>query len=265
MEIIRKFSKTGKSIDIYGSYENPLFKAQQIGEVLGFGNIHSSLSNVRKEWKVTKLQNLENGKPPVKTSYLTESGLYYLLMRSNKKEAQDFQIWICEDVIPTIRKTGEYKMNHKYSKKLTFNIQNEDDLHSKVVQFIKKRFPNSLFTTTLGEMQDTSQKRLKAWRLGYLAGSPDLVINNLNKKYTGFAIEFKSPTGKGCASDAQVKMLKKYDQNGFKTLISNDYDEIVEQVLEYFKDVRIACKYCSRRFKDENSLLCHHKGFHKIE
>ena len=43
-------------------------------------------------------------------------------------------------------------------------------------------------------------------------------------------------------------MLQQYQNNGFKTLVSNDYDYIVEQLIEYFRDVRIKCSYCSRRF-----------------
>ena len=32
------------------------------------------------------------------------------------------------------------------------------DLHVKVVSFLKKRYPHSLFTVTLGENQDTALK-----------------------------------------------------------------------------------------------------------
>ena len=43
---------------------------------------------------------------------------------------------------------------------LTFKIENETDLHIKVISFLKKRYPHSLFTITLGENQDTSKKEL---------------------------------------------------------------------------------------------------------
>ena len=39
-----------------------------------------------------------------------ESGLYKLIMRSNKPEAETFQDWITDEVIPIIRKTGSYSM-----------------------------------------------------------------------------------------------------------------------------------------------------------
>ena len=131
---------------------------------------------------------------------------------------------------------------------LTFRIESETDLHGKVVSFLQKRYPHSFSTVTSGENQNTSIKRIEAHRKGYLRGSPDLTVNNLHKPYTGFAIEFKSPKGNGVLSPDQSMMLRQYQNNGFKTLVSNDYDHIIEQLIEYFTDVRILCSYCPRRF-----------------
>lgn len=39
---------------------------------------------------------------------IPESDVYRLIMRSNKPDAERFQDWICEEVIPAIRKTGSY-------------------------------------------------------------------------------------------------------------------------------------------------------------
>ena len=36
-------------------------------------------------------------------------------------------------------------MDHKYNDRLTFKTENETDLHTKLVSFSKKRFPNSIF------------------------------------------------------------------------------------------------------------------------
>ena len=39
---------------------------------------------------------------------LTEQGLYFFLGRSDKKKAVHYQMWIAEDVVPSIRKHGFY-------------------------------------------------------------------------------------------------------------------------------------------------------------
>ena len=168
--------------------------------------------------------------------------------------------------MPSIRKTGkyDYSMNHKYNETLTFKIENETDLHVEVISFLKKRFRHSLFTVKLGENQCTSAMRIDSYKKGYLRGSPDLRVNNLHKHYTGFAIEFKNPNGKGILSPDQSMMLQQYQNNGFKTLVSNDYDYIIEQLIEYFRDVRIMCSYCPRRFISSQSLKNHIKSFHKM-
>lgn len=41
---------------------------------------------------------------------VSESGLYKLIMRSDKKEALVFQHWIASEVLPSIRKTGKYAL-----------------------------------------------------------------------------------------------------------------------------------------------------------
>ena len=43
------------------------------------------------------------------TNFINESGLYTLILRSDKPEAKPFRKWITSEVIPAIRKTGKYE------------------------------------------------------------------------------------------------------------------------------------------------------------
>ena len=203
------------------------------------------------------------------TIYINESGLYSLIFTSKLESAKIFMKWVTSEVLPSIRKTGSYVMpidvGHKFNNALTFRIENETDLHIKVVSFLKKRFPHSIFVAALGENQDTSMKRIDSFNKGYMKGTPDLIINNLHKYYIGFAIEFKTPKGYGSLSNEQSNILFHYQLNGFKTLVSNDYDHIIEQIIEYFRDVRMLCLYCPRRFISSQSLKNHIRDFHKLQ
>ena len=160
--------------------------------------------------------------------------------------------WVTSEVLPSIRKTGSYVMpidvGHKFNNALTFRIENETDLQVKVVSFLKKRFPYSTSVALLGENQDISIKRIDSFNKGYIKGTPDLTINNLHRYYTGFAIEFKTPKGYGTLSNKQSNILFHYQLNGLKTLVSNDYDRIVEVLFVYLRDVRVKCSFCLRRF-----------------
>ena len=44
-------------------------------------------------------------------NFLTESGVYKLIFKSHKEEAEKFQDWVTDEVLPTIRKTGGYVNN----------------------------------------------------------------------------------------------------------------------------------------------------------
>ena len=179
--------------------------------------------------------------------------------------AKKFKRWITREVLPSIRKNGRYELNHKPFKMSSFNIQTEYDLHKKVVNFIRNHYPKALLNVTLGENQINSNMRLRSYNLGYQKGSPDLIIQNLHKSYSGFAIEFKSPQGYGNLSEYQNVMLQEYTNNGFKVLLSNDYDKILKEIIHYFDDIRILCSYCFRKFKSSKTLKNHTNYIHRYK
>lgn len=40
--------------------------------------------------------------------FIAEKDVYRLIMRSNLPDAEKFQDWVCDEVLPTIRKHGAY-------------------------------------------------------------------------------------------------------------------------------------------------------------
>ena len=275
MSIIEKvFHFEENEISVIKCRDDIWFRGKDIAKALGYEKTRKAILKHVDDDDKSILEDIRRGpqiRAPFKNEqggsiFINESGLYSLIFGSRLELARNFKRWVTKDVLPSIQKTGRYDycIDHKYNNTLTFKIENEMDLHVKVVFFLKKRYPHSLFTVTLGENQDTVHKRIDSFKKGYLRGSPDLIINNLHKCHSGFAIEFKSPKGNGVLSPDQSMILLQYQNNGFKTLVSNDYDHIIEQVIEYFRDVRIKCSYCPRRFISSQSLRNHIKGFHKM-
>ena len=277
MSIIEKVFKYGETeLSVIKCKDDIWFRGKTLAEVLGYSNplkairMHIDSEDKEEMSELVYKGGAQNGHPfrnvQQGTIYVNESGLYSLVLRSKLESAKEFKRLVTSQVLPSIRKIGRYDycIDHKYNNMLTFKIENEMDLHVKVVSFLKKRYPHSLFTVTLGENQDTVHKRIDSFKKGYLRGSPDLIINNLHKHYTGFYIELKSPKGNGVLSPDQSMILLQYQNSGFKTLVGNDYDHIIEQVIEYFRDVRIKCSYCLRKFISFQSLRNHINSFHKM-
>ncbi len=46
-------------------------------------------------------------------NFLTESGVYKLVFKSHKPNAEDFTDWIADEVLPALRKTGSYEMSKR--------------------------------------------------------------------------------------------------------------------------------------------------------
>ena len=144
---------------------------------------------------------------------------------------------------------------------------NETDLHKKVVAFIRRFHPDVIIIPGLGEYQTNTTLRASCYNKGYSGGQPDLLIINSHRYYQGLALEMKTPTGKGILSNNQNEYLNKLELSGYKCIISNDYDEIVVELIKYFGDIMFPCKHCNnkRGYKTIEKLNNHIKYFHKID
>ncbi|MCX8665341.1 ORF6C domain-containing protein [Gilliamella sp. B2840] len=86
----------------------PLFCLTDVIKILNIKNAHASRFNfsekgIHKMYTPTKGGNQE-------LLFVNEPNLYRVIFRSNKKEAVEFQNWVFDEVLPTIRKTGSYSL-----------------------------------------------------------------------------------------------------------------------------------------------------------
>jgi prophage antirepressor-like protein len=86
-----KFNK--HNIRIIGTHDTPLFVVKDICKILGLKNPTAVLRNIPDKWKhLLKLSTLNKGDHM--TNIVNESGLYKIIMRSNKEIAQPFQEFV---------------------------------------------------------------------------------------------------------------------------------------------------------------------------
>lgn len=69
---------------------------------------------------------------------ITESGLYAVILRSDKPNAKEFRKWVTSEVLPTIRKTGAYLTDEK-AYDITHNPQSLADLLLQAGEQLKQK------------------------------------------------------------------------------------------------------------------------------
>ena len=255
-----------------GKQQNVWFVGKDVAEILGYSKTRDALSrHVDNEDKKqiftyhTSVHKTGTVAPSGSMcTYINESGFYSLVLSSKLDTAKSFKRWITSEVLPSIRKYGYFKMFDSPWNKM-FKIENETDLHYKVIQLIRNYYPDSILVAGLGENQDTEDKRLDSYKKGYQRGQPDIMILDYHKDYKGLCIEFKSPTNNYCISESQLKTKEKYKANDYAFIISNDYDYISKKLHKYMTGVRIKCQFCPKAFCSKKTLNSHLKIFHRIE
>jgi len=89
---------------------NPWFVAADVRSILNIqrgGKNYATLGTAEMTMRDRASLGMKPGRPVVLVS---ESGLYKLVLRSDKPEAKPFQDWVTKVVLPAIRKDGAYVM-----------------------------------------------------------------------------------------------------------------------------------------------------------
>lgn len=81
----------------------PWFVAKDVCDVLGLTNPTTALSALDEDERSKFFLGRQGN-----TNIINESGLYALVIRSNKPNARKFRKWITAEVLPAVRKTGRY-------------------------------------------------------------------------------------------------------------------------------------------------------------
>ncbi len=83
----------------------PLFCLADVCNVIGIANARNVKTRLEDD-DVRQMDTLtEGGKQQV--TFITESGLYDVILDSRKPEAKKFRKWVTSEVLPSIRKHGE--------------------------------------------------------------------------------------------------------------------------------------------------------------
>ena len=163
-----------------------------------------------------------------KEKWLSEPGLYSLVLSSKKPCAKRFKKFVFEEVLPALRKKGAYAL-----KSNQMQLLNETDLHESVVRFIRANYPTILTIAGLGETQTSDALRIACWKKGYSKGQPDLMIPYKSGRFCGLAIELKTPAYHREPAPSQQAFLDSLHRGGWDVMVSSCYDEIIMKIVRF--------------------------------
>lgn len=165
----------------------PWFVGKDVAEVLGYEDTNQAIrKNVDNEDKLTRL--IDGSGQKRNMTIINESGLYSLVLSSKLPSAKKFKRWVTSEVLPALRKTGQYQVKELSGQELMAKalIEAQSVLAAKDKQ-IEEMKPKVVFADAVatshtsilvGELAkilkqngiEMGQKRLFAWlrENGYL-------------------------------------------------------------------------------------------------
>lgn len=166
----------------------PWFVGKDVAEVLGYAKpLNAIAQHVDKDDSLKQGLTDSLGRQQ-KTIFVNESGLYALIFGSKLESAQKFKRWVTSEVLPTLRKTGQYQVKELSGQELMakalIEAQSVLAAKDKVIEEMKPKvvFADAVATShtsiLVGELAkilkqngiEMGQKRLFAWlrEKGYL-------------------------------------------------------------------------------------------------
>ena len=94
-------------VRVAGTNEEPLFCAKDVATALGYSDTADAIQRHCKSGKKVFCPH-KNGMGGTNMVYIPEKDVYRLIMRSNLPNAEQFQDWVCDEVLPSIRIHGGY-------------------------------------------------------------------------------------------------------------------------------------------------------------
>jgi prophage antirepressor-like protein len=206
----------------------PWFVAKDVCDILGIKNPTDALNKGLEDFERARFNLGRQGEANI----ISESGFYTLVIRSRRQVAKPFRIWVTREVLPTIRKTGQYVAGDRNkvesmvedmgcNMKIAYaQINNMEDMIGEQNNMLKMVVDNMILTT---RQQQKLYKAAKD-RINHLLGGAHSVRYKAHSKsyFINLWNDFK----------------EKYATGSYKDLNPKYYDEAFDWILrwEYSED-----------------------------
>ena len=118
-----------RTVEIDGK---PYFMATDIAKALGYTNPNKAINDHCRA--ITKCATPISGKMQ-EVNFIPEGDVYRLIIRSQLPTAEKFEKWVFDEVLPSIRKTGGYRIPHTVGGQIQLLAQGYTELAQEVHEF----------------------------------------------------------------------------------------------------------------------------------
>lgn len=157
---------------ILDNTDNILFNAKDTALALGYEYPKDAIIKFVKDKNKIKLEDIntdEKIKKHPHSIYITESGLYSLMLSSKMKKAEKFRDWITTEVLPAIRRYGYYKIKDKINSLMEKINKLEKEKKTIEKDLKKDKYPDGGMVYVLDYSEDDNE----IYRIGRTADMKD--------------------------------------------------------------------------------------------
>lgn len=129
----------------------PYFCAADIAEALGYFNTRDAISKHCKG--VVKRDTLTPGGIQA-LNFIPEGDIYRLIVRSKLPSAEQFERWVFDEVIPSIRETGGYHLPQTYAEALRA-LADKSEQAEKLTARVEEMRPKEIFADAVSASSDS--------------------------------------------------------------------------------------------------------------
>lgn len=165
-----------------------LFCLSDVCVTLKLTNSTVMANQIKDEFGLPKLNlaSFDTGYGVKEFTMITEPQLYFVMMRSRAKVAREFRQWICNEVLPSIRKNGSFNLNKELESIKPYNTWFITEITDQCIKYGLDESAMSSFCNIVS----------RAYNQGYMIAIHSIKASDLPKDYVTFteseaeAVEF---------------------------------------------------------------------------
>lgn len=165
-----------------------LFCLADVCKSLNLQNPTHAVDQIKKEFELPTLNvaSFDTGYGVKEFTMITEPQLYFVMMRSNSKIAREFRQWICNEVLPSIRKNGSFNLNKELESIKPYNTWFITEITNQCIKY-------GLDESAMSSLCNIASR---AYNQGYMIAIHSIKASDLPKDYVTFteseaeAVEF---------------------------------------------------------------------------